>query len=73
MTHSTQTVFSNYQRENATQVYLPKDNEVQTKTDDATSVPNLTVYYHGLRGKTGPGEFKQVDITDYRDVNPLRE
>jgi len=73
VTHSTQTVFSNYKRENETQVYLPKDNEAQTKTDNATSVPNLKVYYHGLRGVTEPGQFKQVDITDYRDVNPLRK
>ena len=36
-------------------------------------MPNLKVFYHGLRGKTEPGQFKQVDITDYRDVNPLRE
>ena len=50
-----------------------QDNEAQTKTDNATSVPNLKVYYHGLRGVTEPGQFKQVDITDYRDVNPLRK
>jgi len=73
VTHSTQTVFSNFKRENETQVYLPKDNWGQTKRDGDTSVPKLKTYYHGLRGKTEPGSFKQIDITDYREVNPNRE
>ena len=49
VTHSTQTVFSNFKRENETQVYLPKDNWGQTKRDGDTSVPKLKTYYHGLR------------------------
>lgn len=73
VTHSTQTVFSNFKRENESQVYLPKDNWGQTKRDGETSVPKLKTYYHGLRGKTEPGSFKQIDITDYREVYPNRE
>ena len=49
VTHSTQTVFSNFKRENESQVYLPKDNWGQTKRDGDTSVPKLKTYYHGLR------------------------
>jgi len=89
VTHSSQTILSNFLRENETQVYLPKDSWTVTKRDGQTSVPNQKMYYHGLRyltinqtnmatiftfrGKTGANSFKQVDITDYREVNPKRK
>ena len=70
VTNSSQTKLSHFRRENETQVYLPKENCAQTKRDGETNVPNHQVYYNGLRGKRDPGSFKQVDITDYRDVEP---
>ena len=52
-THSVQTDSSAFRRENTTQVYLPKTNATQTKTDQGTSVPRPTVFIRGLRGDTG--------------------
>jgi hypothetical protein len=73
VTDSSQTILSNFLRENETQVYLPKDSWTVTKRDGQTEVPNQKMFYHGLRGKTEAGSFKQVDITDYREVNPNRK
>ena len=70
ITHSTQTILSNFRRENETQVYPPKENNTQTKRDGETMVPKHNIYYAGLRGKKEPESFVQVDITDYRDVDP---
>ncbi|XP_065882314.1 cilia- and flagella-associated protein 206-like isoform X2 [Dysidea avara] len=65
ITHSTQTDFSHYKRDNTTQVYLPKDNVTQTKRDHGTSVPAPSVYLAGLRGKDIP--YDKVDLT--LDIN----
>ena len=70
VTNSTQTILSNFRRENETQVYLPKENFAQTKKDGETMVPKHNTYYHGLRGQKEPNKFVQVDITDYRGVDP---
>lgn len=70
VTHSTQTVLSNFRRENETQVYLPKENDSQTKEESYTNAPKKNVYYAGLRGDTSKNAFKQWDITDYRGVDP---
>nr|CDS25699.1 hypothetical protein HmN_000613700 [Hymenolepis microstoma] len=50
VTHSMQTMLSNYRRENTTQVYLPKDEISQTKRDNYSQVPKPSVFIHGLRG-----------------------
>jgi len=70
ITNSTQTILSNFRRENETQVYPPKENCAQTKRDGETMVPKHNIYYAGLRGKKDPKSFLQVDITDYRGVDP---
>jgi len=70
VTDSSQTELSHFRRENETQVYLPKENFAQTKRDGETMVPKHQVYYAGLRGQKDPRSFTQVDITDYRDVEP---
>lgn len=63
ITHSTQTNLSHFRRENDTQVYLPKNNETQTKRDNWTTISTPTVYYAGLRGVRGPRNFRKIDIT----------
>ncbi|VDO03147.1 unnamed protein product [Rodentolepis nana] len=50
VTHSMQTMLSNFRRENTTQVYLPKDEGVQTKRDNYSQVPKPSVFIEGLRG-----------------------
>ena len=49
VTDSSQTILSNFLRENETQVYLPKDSWTVTKRDGQTEVPNQKMFYHGLR------------------------
>merc|ERR1712159_135875 len=63
ITHSTQTNLSHFRRENETQVYLPKENDSQTKRDNWTTIPTPTVYYAGLRGVRGVRNFRKIDIT----------
>ena len=63
-------MLSNFRRENETQVYLPKENDSQTKKESYTNAPKKNVYYAGLRGDTRKNAFKQWDITDYRGVDP---
>ncbi|KAF7658360.1 hypothetical protein LDENG_00013520 [Lucifuga dentata] len=54
-THSVQTNLSHMRRENATQVFLPKDAASQSKRDGESNVPKPQVYLAGLRGqKDGP-------------------
>jgi hypothetical protein len=61
VTHSVQTEFSHYKRDNDTQVYLPRESASQTKRDAGTSVPRPSVYLAGLRGRgTKP---TTVDLT----------
>ncbi|XP_066277480.1 cilia- and flagella-associated protein 206-like [Branchiostoma lanceolatum] len=68
VTHSQQTNLSNMRRDNVTQVYLPKDQGSQTKTEDGTNVPKPQVYLAGLRGGgVQPTEMVKVDLT--RDVD----
>jgi len=63
ITHSTQTNKSHFRSENGTQVYLPKENNTQTKRDNWSSIPAPNVYYAGLRGVRGPRNFRKIDIT----------
>ncbi|UJR21636.1 hypothetical protein I4U23_024713 [Adineta vaga] len=70
LTKSIQTNGSNFRRENATQVYLPKEQYIQTKRDNYTNVPQPKVYLRGIRGhqRNEDGEFlpanvKKVDLT----------
>jgi len=65
ITHSVQTDSSAFRRENTTQVYLPKTNETQTKSDQSTSIPRPTVFVRGLRGDTGDKKIpvQVVDLT----------
>jgi len=64
-THSVQTDRSNYKRDSSTQVYLPKNNNTQTRRSTGTNVPKPSTYMRGLRGPRGrkaePSEV--VDLT----------
>uniref|UniRef100_A0A0V0J203 Cilia- and flagella-associated protein 206 n=2 Tax=Schistocephalus solidus TaxID=70667 RepID=A0A0V0J203_SCHSO len=53
LTHSVQTQLSNWRRDSATQVYLPKTQFTQTKRDYYSQVPTPSVFLHGLRGCGG--------------------
>ena len=53
-THSTQTINSHYRRENHSQVYLPKNNETQTKRDTGTNPKLVTAYLAGTNGMRDP-------------------
>ena len=53
-THSTQTINSHYRRENHSQVYLPKNNETQTKRDTGTNPKLVTTYLAGTNGMKDP-------------------
>ncbi|XP_057307857.1 cilia- and flagella-associated protein 206-like isoform X1 [Hydractinia symbiolongicarpus] len=64
ITHSVQTDQSNYRRDNATQVYLPKEVDTQTKRDNSTNVPKPSVYIAGLRGcGSTRTKMTKVDLT----------
>ncbi|CAH8651286.1 unnamed protein product [Heterobilharzia americana] len=59
-TTSAQTLLSNWKRDNATQVYLPKNTGTATKEDGYTQVPKPSVFIHGLRGCGGIDEAPNV-------------
>ena len=74
LTKSVQTNISNFRRENTTQVYLPKEQFIQTKRDNYSNVPQPKVYLSGIRGhqRNQDGEFlaanvRKVDLT--RDID----
>ena len=74
LTKSVQTNNSNFRRENVTQVYLPKDEFVQTKRDNYSNVPQPKVYLSGIRGHPRhedghflPAHVRKIDLT--RDIN----
>lgn len=54
-THGSQTDASHFRRENDSQVYLPRENETQTKRDKGTNPPIVTTYVTGLRGQVVQG------------------
>jgi len=64
ITHSIQTDFSNYRRDNVTQTWLPKDHDTQTKVDNYTNVPNPKVFLAGLRGvpRDQEGNYKETHM-----------
>jgi hypothetical protein len=64
LTHSVQTDFSNYRRENVTQTWQPKDQNSQTKVDNYTNIPNPKVYLAGLRGveRNVDGTFRKTNM-----------
>ncbi|CAG13014.1 unnamed protein product, partial [Tetraodon nigroviridis] len=61
-THSTQTHASSMRRENATQVWLPKDAASQCKRDAGSNVPRPQVYLTGLRGQRD-AQVVKIDLT----------
>ncbi|NP_001171855.1 uncharacterized protein LOC100369566 [Saccoglossus kowalevskii] len=66
ITHSVQTNLSNMRRDNVSQVYLPKDQESQTKRDGGSNVPKPQTFLAGLRGggfQTRPTIMTKVDLT----------
>merc|ERR1712062_696891 len=65
LSHSVQTNLSNMRRDNVTQVYLPKDQNTQTKTDNYSNVPQPKVFLEGLRGggMSKPTTMTKVDLT----------
>jgi hypothetical protein len=70
LTKSVQTNISNFRRENATQVYLPKDQSNQTKRDNYSNVPQPKVYLKGIRGHQRhddgqflPANVRKIDLT----------
>nr|CAB3230173.1 UPF0704 protein C6orf165 homolog [Phallusia mammillata] len=69
ITKSSQTNLSNLRRQNATQVYLPKDQISQTKTTGQSNVPKPQVFLAGLRGIRGIRTMVKVDLT--RDVDEI--
>lgn len=62
-THSTQTDRSNYRRETATQVYVPKESTTQTRKSSGTNVPKPVTYIRGLRGHHGR-KAQPVEVVD---------
>ncbi|XP_067841008.1 cilia- and flagella-associated protein 206 [Heptranchias perlo] len=50
VTRYMQTNLSHMRRDNASQVYLPKNKAVQTKRENSSNVPRPQVFYAGLRG-----------------------
>ncbi|XP_020365640.2 cilia- and flagella-associated protein 206 [Rhincodon typus] len=50
VTRYIQTNLSHMRRDNTSQVYLPKDQSVQTKRESSSNVPKPQVFYAGLRG-----------------------
>ena len=48
-TDGTQTDMSHFRRENESQVYLPRDQETQTKQDNGTNPKRMHTYIAGLR------------------------
>jgi hypothetical protein len=74
LTKSVQTDFSHFRRENATQIYLPKEQTSQTKRDNYSNVPQPKVYLSGLRGHQRhekgeflPADVRKIDLT--RDIH----
>nr|XP_033793069.1 cilia- and flagella-associated protein 206 isoform X2 [Geotrypetes seraphini] len=65
VTHSMQTNNSNMRRENATQVYPPKQTGTQNKRDNSSNVPKPQIYLAGLRGgqTSTATEMVKVDLT----------
>ncbi|CAF4887386.1 unnamed protein product, partial [Rotaria magnacalcarata] len=70
LTKSVQTNTSNFRRENFTQVYLPKDKNIQTKRDNYSNVPQPKIYLTGIRGhqRSNDGQFlpanvRKIDLT----------
>ncbi|OWF55043.1 cilia- and flagella-associated protein 206-like [Mizuhopecten yessoensis] len=65
ITHSVQTNLSNMRRDTAIQVWPPKENTTQTKTDAYTNVPRPQVFLAGLRGggMTTSTQMEKVDLT----------
>ncbi|KAL3864488.1 hypothetical protein ACJMK2_006167, partial [Sinanodonta woodiana] len=65
ITHSVQTNLSNMKRDNAVQVWPPKNVETQTKTDSYSNVPKPQVFLAGLRGggMTQPTTMTKIDLT----------
>lgn len=53
-THGVQTDASHYRRENDSQVYVPREQGTQTRTERGTNPPLVTTYVAGLRGKVPP-------------------
>ncbi|XP_065828631.1 cilia- and flagella-associated protein 206-like [Oscarella lobularis] len=68
VTHSAQTDLSHHRRDMETQVYLPKEVEIQTKRAKHTSVPTPSRYLAGLRGGP-PGQTKMIDVDLTMDVD----
>ncbi|WAR21519.1 CF206-like protein [Mya arenaria] len=65
VTHSMQTDLSNMRRDTAIQVWPPKEQETQTKTDSYTNVPKPSVFLAGLRGggMSEPTVMTKMDLT----------
>lgn len=63
-THGVQTDKSNYRRDNAAQVYPPKNSETQTKSDAGTSVPTPAIFVRGLRGAPDGSKAVPVQVVD---------
>lgn len=49
-THSTQSVLTHFKRDGDTQVWLPKESQVQTRVNKGQSMPKKMQYIAGLRG-----------------------
>ena len=49
-THSAQTALSHFKRDGDTQVWLPKESQVQTRVNKGQSMPKKLQYIAGLRG-----------------------
>ncbi|XP_071479028.1 cilia- and flagella-associated protein 206-like [Diadema antillarum] len=64
MTHSAQTNLSNLRRDNVSQVYLPKDQTIQTLRDGYSNVPKPQTFLAGLRGgQTKTTVMTKTDLT----------
>ena len=61
-THSGQTDKSHFRREVETQVYLPKDNDTQTKMGAGTGMPRKIRHITGLRGASSKTKMHFVEL-----------
>jgi hypothetical protein len=69
-TRAQQTINTHFRRDNASQVYLPKDNVTQTKRETGTNPKKVTTYIAGLRGKKDPNA---RDVLKYAECSNKSE
>jgi len=75
-TKGQQTDVSHFRRENETQVFIPKENSSQTKSEKGTNPPIVTTYIQGFRGRVLISDEKDSSLTstksESKDFRPRK-